>query len=366
MAIFDKIKKFDFVLFSLTILIFTLGLLTIYSTQSHFDDIRPINRYWVRQMIWFIFGLLCMIIVIIPKYQIYIHLSYVVYPVLIFLLILVLFIGREIYGARRWINLGYFSFQPSEFSKLALVLLMSSYYSKKKDQAIGAKEIIFPLICFLILMGLILKAPDLGTAMMLIPIFISIVFTAGLKKKVIIISIILAVLIGPLIFSRLKPYQRERIVSFFSPDATTLSSGYQQRQSMIAVGSGGFFGKGFTKGTQSKLRFLPKHHTDLVFPAFAEEWGFFGVFVLIMLYVFFILRILETSKLARDSFGRYFCIGAASMFFAHIFINIGMVIGLLPITGLPLPLMSYGGSFLLLNMVFLGIVINIRMRRFGD
>lgn len=343
-----------------------IGFLTIYSTQSHMENIRFMSRYWVRQSIWFIFGLFCIALVNIPKYQFFMNMSYFLYIILLVLLILVLLIGTEMYGARRWLNLGYFYFQPSEFAKLVLALVLSAYFARIRKKQIGIKELIIPIITLMVFIVLILKEPDLGTTMMLMPIFFSIVFTAGLKKKVIFSSILIIILIIPVIYGMLKPYQKERVISFISPEEGALSSSYQQRQSMIAVGSGGFFGKGYLKGTQSKLRFLPKHHTDLIFSAYAEEWGFLGVIVLISLYILMLLRIIETSKLARDNFGRYFCIGTASLFFSHIFINIGMVIGLLPITGLPLPFMSYGGSFLLLNMIFIGIIINIRMRRFGE
>ncbi len=366
MNILEYLKRFDYMLFFLMLFIIIIGLLTIYSTQSHFEDIKFSNRYWVRQMMWFLIGVLTLFLMIIPKYDIYKHMSYFLYFILVIMLILVLLAGKEIYGAKRWLNLGYFYIQPSEFSKLVLTLTLSAYYSKKKELTIGIKSLILPGILFLILMALILKEPDLGTSIMLVPVFLSIVYVAGLRKKIIIIAVIISLLGIPLVYTMLKPYQKERVISFMSPSETTLSSGYQQRQSIIAVGSGGFFGKGFLKGTQSKLKFLPKHHTDLIFSAFAEEWGFFGVFILLSLYALLLLRIIETAKMARDSFGRYFCTGAASLLFAHVFVNIGMVIGLLPITGLPLPLMSYGGSFLLLNMMFIAVIINIRMRRFGD
>ncbi len=366
MNIMENLRRFDFLLFFLMLLIVVIGLMTIYSTQSHSEGIPFSSRYWVRQLLWFLFGLFFMFLVIIPKYDVFKHFSYFLLIVLIILLVLVLFTGREIYGAKRWLWLGYFSFQPSEFSKLVLTLVLAEYFSRKKELNIGLKDLLIPGIMFSVLTILILKEPDLGTAIMLIPVFLSIVYSAGLKRKIIIISLLLLMLIIPLIYSVLRPYQKERVLSFISPSETALSSGYQQRQSIIAVGSGGFFGKGFLQGTQSKLRFLPKHHTDLIFSAYAEEWGFFGVLILISLYSLLFLRIIETAKLARDNFGRYFCIGIVSLLFAHTFVNIGMVIGLLPITGLPLPLMSYGGSFLLLNMILIGIIINIRMRRFGD
>jgi len=357
-------SRFDYLLLALILLVNLLGIVTIYSTQSRVEDVAVASKYWTKQLLWFLVGLVALFIVVLPDYKFFNAMAPALFVAELLLLLLVFAVGVEMKGAKRWLSLGGFYLQPSEFAKLVFAIALSSYFARFKDYDVGIKRLLVPAMMFVTMVVLIARQPDLGTALVLVPIFVAIVFTAGLRVRIIIVCAIVLLLLVPLSWHTLKDYQRARITAFLNPQATVSGSGYQQYQSIIAVGSGGVWGKGFLQGTQSKLKFLPQQHTDLIFSAFAEEWGFFGVLVLLVLYAFIVLRLLENASLAKDRFGHFFCTGMAAFFFSHIFVNIAMVVGILPITGLPLPFMSYGGSFLLLNMVCIGIVINIRMRRF--
>jgi rod shape determining protein RodA len=287
------------------------------------------------------------------------------------LLIAVLFIGKEGLGAQRWISLGFFSFQPSELFKLCFIISLAQYLSKISDGTVldlkNLSKIVF--LFFIAPTFLILKEPDLGTVMMLFFIFIAMVLTAGVKKKIIVVAVIIGLIslpfVGNIMWENLKEYQKQRIIAFINPYVDAQGIGYHIHQSKVSIGSGGFLGKGYLKGTQGPLRFLPERHTDFIFSVFAEEWGFMGNVVLFLLYLFIILRGFDTARRARDPAGSYLAIGITYMFFFYFIINVGMTLGIVPVVGIPLPFMSYGGTALLINFLALGFLVNVRMRRFA-
>jgi rod shape determining protein RodA len=347
-----------------------IGVMTIYSST------RPVlnteqQTFYMRQLYWIVLSLLSFIIVVSIDYKWYIRLAYPIYILGIILLIAVLLVGRKGMGAQRWIDLGFLSFQPSEFFKLISIVALSRYLSGMPQGAdLGFKELTKIFSIFFIFPALlILKQPDLGTTVILFFIFLSLVVAAGLKKRIIIISIIISLIslpfVGNIIWGGLKGYQKQRIVAFIDPQADPQGIGYHVTQSKVTVGSGGFLGKGYMKGTQGPYRFLPENHTDFIFSIFAEEWGFLGSVFLFLLYLFIIWRGFDTAKNARDREGCFLALGVTFMFSFYFFINVGMTLGMMPVVGVPLPLLSYGGTALLSNFLAFSIIENVRMRKFS-
>jgi rod shape determining protein RodA len=280
------------------------------------------------------------------------------------LLVLVPLVGSSGGGARRWIALGFFSLQPSELVKVTLLLVLArDFHRYAPPQGYGLRELIYPAVLVAIPAGLILAEPNLGTAMVLGLLFLSLVFAAGIRLR----SFMLAGLAGggvlPLLWHHMKSYQKQRVLSFLNPDSDPLGAGYHMIQSKITVGSGMLWGKGFLQGTQNRLDFLPEKHTDFVFAVVAEEWGFIGTAVLLALYCALLMRLLVIAGKARDRFSALVAVGVASIVFWQMLINIGMNLGMLPVVGVPLPLLSYGGSSLLTMMVALGLALNVSTRR---
>lgn len=325
------------------------------------------TSYHQRQILWFFISLIVMILVTMFDYRLLGKLSFWGHIILIILLVFVLLYGTGGPGSRvqRWIKLGPIFFQPSEFVKFTLVLYLSYFFSdSRRINNLGFKDIIWPLVVTIIPFVLIIKQPDLGTAGILVFVFISMIFLVGLRYKVILITSISGLVSLPFIwFFLLREYQRNRILTLVNPESDPLGKGYQIIQSKIAVGSGNLWGKGFLEGTQAKLNFLPARHTDFIFSIFTEEWGFVGGCTLIGLYILLISRCLKYVGKSKDRSGTILTVGITSVLVSHIIINIGMVIGLLPIVGMPLPFMSYGGSAMISNMIGIGLILNVRMRR---
>ena len=288
------------------------------------------------------------------------------YLVSVGLLILVLVVGREVFGARRWIPLaGGFHFQVSEFVKLVLILVMARYFSDSRQQQVTTLDLIKVGLLGGIPMGLVLLEPNLGTALTYAPIVMMALFLGGIRvKHVAVIALLFALAMPVAWFYGLKPYQRARLITFVHPEKDPLESGYQLTQSKIAVGSGGLWGKGTKKGSQTQLWFLPVPHTDFIFAAFAEEHGFFGVLSGLLLYFMVLMRLIHNAQTAPDRAGVFIVMGVVGVLLFHVLVNVGMVIGFMPITGIPLPLMSYGGSSVLFTFMALGLVNNVRLRRF--
>jgi rod shape determining protein RodA len=288
------------------------------------------------------------------------------YGFLIVLLVAVLVVGRSTMGATRWLNLGFFNVQPSELMKIVVIVTFARFFNNY--QAVGGmtvKDMLIPLGILAVPALLIMKQPDLGTAILVILIALSMAIYNGLRWSTVLTFVLVTIPMAWLGWSFfLRPYQKNRILDFLNPERSRLGSGYHIIQSKIAVGSGGVIGKGFVKGTQSQLRFLPEQHTDFAFSVFAEEWGFVGCLILIILYLSLVLWGLNIARRCNDRFGALIAVGVTAMLFWHIVINMGMVIGMFPVVGVPMPFFSYGGTSMITSMVGIGILQNISMRRF--
>jgi rod shape determining protein RodA len=364
------LQNFDWSLLFIVIILSLIGVMTIYSATRPVLDTAQ-KAFYVKQFYWIVLSLIAFILLISIDYRWFIKLAYPVFAVGMILLVIVLVAGRTGMGAQRWINLGFISFQPSEFFKIIFIVAVSRYLCEfEPGVKLGIRKLsrIF-IVFFVVPAGLILKQPDLGTAVILFLIFLSMVMTVGAKKKILLMAAVVVLVLSPfagkIVWDGLKDYQKLRIVAFIDPQADPQGVGYHINQSKTTIGSGGFMGKGYMKGTQGPYRFLPEHHTDFIFSIFAEEWGFAGSTVLFLLYLFIILRGFDTARKARDREGCYLVLGITYMFSFYFFINIGMTVGLMPVVGAPLPLMSYGGTALLSNFLALGIMTNVRMRRFA-
>jgi len=311
-------------------------------------------------------GTIAMLITLSIDYRTFTDKSHWIYIALIGVLVYVMLFGMVQMGARRWIPLKFFNLQPSEFAKIGVALVLAKFYGENRgapqwtDLAIGGALTLLPV-------ALIYKEPDLGTAVVLLPIYIAIAYLAGMRLRVLGIVFLALVLAAPVAWTFvLRPYQKARVTSFLDPSQDAKGAGYQQIQARITVGSGGLTGKGFRKGTQGQLRFLPVAHNDFIFSVLAEEQGFAGVLVALGLYLFVILRALEAARLAKDRLGSYLVLGVLASFSFQVIYNITMSAGLAPVKGLTLPLMSYGGSSMIATLAGFGLVLNVRMRRFTN
>lgn len=364
---FDRrlLEDFDWVLLLTVLTICIIGLFSIYSASYSYGTETP---YFKKQVIWFLISLVTMVVVTMIDYRFLERISPLLYIFLIILLVVVLVHGTGGPGTRgnQWIKLGPIFVQPSEFVKYVLILYLAYYFNESRRIGdLGIKEIGWPLIATLIPFALILRQPDMGTAVVLLFVFIPIVFLVGIRLKLVIVTAILGFISVPFAwFFLLKEYHRKRFEIFFNPDLDPLGKGYQIIQSKISIGSGQFWGKGYLGGTQARLNFLPARHTDFIFSVFTEEWGFFGGSLLVGLYLFLILWCLRHVGKTKDRSGTILTLGVTTVLAFQIIINIGMVLGLLPVVGMPLPFMSYGGSALLSQMIGVGLILNVRMRRY--
>ncbi|MFQ5900615.1 MAG: rod shape-determining protein RodA [Thermodesulfobacteriota bacterium] len=359
---FDRrlLLNFDWVILLLVLMLGSIGIISLYSTSGGNAAV------YTRQLYWLLVGFIFMIPMFVFSYQYLERFAYPIYVISLILLLLVLIFGRTSFGARRWLDVGMFSAQPSEFAKLAVILILSRYFSQRRIPDIGMSFKDFIGAFFLVVPPflLIVKEPDLGTASTILLIAFSMILFAKVRLRIIIVSLLTLLVSIPFLWHFLKDYQKQRILSFLNPNLDPLGSGYHLIQSKIAIGSGGFLGRGFMQGTQSKLKFLPTQNTDFIFSVIAEEWGFIGSVFILGLFLFLILWILRVSGRSKDRFGAFLSFGIGSMIFWHVFINIGMVVGIFPVVGVPLPFLSYGGSFFLTLMIATGLIININMRRF--
>jgi rod shape determining protein RodA len=341
-----------------------IGVSTIYSAT--FDPTRGASHRYVIQLYAIVIGLFAMVVMLSVDYRAFTDKSHLIFAAVLAVLIYVLFFGHEGKGARRWIPLGSFNLQPSEFAKICVALVLAKFFGESRgaptftDLAIGGVLTIVPF-------ALIAKEPDLGTAVTLLPIFLAIAFLAGMPLRILGIIGLAILLASPIAWKfGLKDYQKSRISTFLDPSQDAKGAGYQQIQARITVGSGGLTGKGFRQGTQGQLRFLPEVDNDFVFSVLAEEHGFAGVLVALGLYLFVILRALEAARLSRDRIGSYLVLGVLASFTFQVVYNISMSAGLAPVKGLTLPLMSYGGSSMIATLAGFGLVLNVRMRRFTN
>jgi rod shape determining protein RodA len=354
---------FDWVLLAFIICVCAMGILNIYSTG--FSAAEGRTPFYLKQMQWIVLGLVFMMFIFFVDYRVIVEYAYIIYSVAIVLLVLVFVIGSSSHGAQRWIGGGFFAIQPSELMKVIIIITLARYFDDhKSNEPYKIKELLIPLVIVAVPFVLILKQPDLGTALMLIVVFVSIVFFMGVDKKSLIFALASSLVLIPTAWHFLKDYQRERLITFLDPESDPLGSGYHIIQSKIAVGSGEIFGKGFLSGSQTQLKFLPEQQTDFVFSVFAEEWGFIGSIVLIAIFTVIIFWGLKIALQARDLLGTIIAFGVTALISWEVFINIGMVLGILPVVGIPLPFFSYGGSAMLSLMAAMGLLINVSARRF--
>lgn len=355
-------RDFDWVLLTFVLAICALGLLEIYSTTVG-------TKYagaHVKQIYFIFAGLLLMFLVSLINYQVLLENAHWFYIISLVSLIAVALLGKRYLGARRWIQLpGGQHFQPSEWVKLVLILALAKYFSEESDQSAALSDVGKAGLIAAVPMALVLRQPDLGTALTYVPVALMALFLGGIQFRHAAIIVLLAGVLAPSVWHYgLKPYQKQRLTIFLHPEADTQKGGYQLDQSKIAVGSGGIWGKGVRKGTQTQGSFLPEQHTDFIFAAWCEEHGFVGAMFVLLLYFMLLMRLVHNAQTAPDRAGGFVIMGVVAVLIFHILVNIGMVVGFMPVTGIPLPLMSYGGSSLLFMFLALGIVMNIRMRRF--
>ena len=351
-------------LLAFTGMLFFVGVANLYSASGvRFEDGIMVAPFYQKQLVWGAAGLGCMIAFTLFDYRHLRTLALPFFALSIILLLLVPAMGKTVYGAKRWLDLGLFSLQPSEVAKIATLLLGATILSRYKDPLTGL-ELVFMLAVIAIPCGLIFAQPDLGTTLLILFLLGGITLYHGVKKYVFKTCCIILPLLLPVSWFFLKGYHKERILTFLDPSRDLQGAGYHITQSQIAIGSGQMWGKGFQGGTQSLLRFLPEKHTDFAIAVFSEEWGFLGCSVLLALFCCFLLCIINTARGAKDHFGSLLCAGVFFYFFWQILINIGMVVGLMPVVGVPLPFLSYGGTATIVNFIMLGLVLNVSMRRF--
>jgi rod shape determining protein RodA len=364
---FDRrlIQHFNWGLFWLTVILGAVGALTLYSAVSAgpgFDQ----KTYYLKQLAWFSVGLCLMIAMVTFNYKLLEKWAYVIYIVCIGLLLYVVFFGNFVAGSRRWINIGsLFSVQPSEAMKLSAVICLSLYYSRRVGvNGLTLRDLFQPVILIGIPFALIMAQPDLGTALLIALVAGSITLFAKIERRSLYAIIATGMIIFPMVWFLLKEYQKQRILTFLDPGRDPLGAGYHIIQSKIAIGSGMLAGKGFLHGTQNALSFLPEQHTDFIFCVLAEEWGFLGSGIVLLLFLLLVVVGLSIAHSCREPFGIFLSLGITAMIFWEIFINTGMIMGLMPVVGVPLPFISYGGSSLVMKMVCIGLLLNISMRRF--
>lgn len=359
-------KRLDINLIVVILSLNLIGLINLWSA-SHGPNTQDIASLFISQLVWLCVGWTVFFLVTIIDYAILYRFAIFAYAINLIFILYVTFFGKVALGAQRWIDLGFFRYQPSETMKLALILLMARALSNKTSfgPGMGLKELAVPLVVLLIPFGLVMEQPDLGTAMMLAAIGGSMMIFVKIKKRILATIILCGIIALPIAWKFvLHDYQKNRVLTFISPTSDPRGTGYNSIQSKIAVGSGKFFGKGFMKGTQSQLEFLPERHTDFIYSVLSEEHGFIGSVAIIGLFCFLFITGIRIAANARDKFGALLVIGVLCYIFWHMTVNIGMVIGILPIVGVPLPLLSYGGSSMLSTMTGLGLVSSVAYRRY--
>jgi rod shape determining protein RodA len=354
---------FDWRMAGIALSLTALGIVAIWS--GNLGSTTPYKQgLYLRQALWLLIGLCALVAAAVMNYRILARLAYLIYGVAVFLLVAVAVAGQVGFGAQRWIRIGFLSLQPSEFMKLALILVLARYFEDHKGRLRDLRLLGFPILLAVVPLLIILRQPDLGTAAMLGLLTLSIFLLVGLKMKHLLLVGAGGAVLAPLLWSFLKDYQKQRLFVFLNPNLDPLGSGYHITQSKIAVGSGELFGKGLMAASQSQLNFLPASHTDFIFAVLAEQWGFVGCLLLLLFYYLLITRGIEIASEAKDLFGAIMAFGIVVGMTLQLVINVGMVVGIMPVVGIPLPLVSYGGSSLLVTLTSIGLVISVHMRRF--
>src|SRR5580700_8854554 len=361
---FLSLRDFDWTLLGFVMILSVISVLEIYSATLH----TKFHGFQKMQILWILGGLAAMFVMSVVDYHRLLSLIYWIYAFCLVSLVAVLAVGTRVMGGKRWIKLpGGIHFQPSEWVKLVLIVLIARYFANLSGRQLSWSDILKAIALVAVPMLLVLKQPDLGTSLTYTPVLLLGLFLGGIDMKKGGVLLLIVLLGAGVVWKSgkiLKPYQKARLTSFVNPDDDPRGSGYQIRQSLIAVGDGGVFGRGATKGTQTQGDFLPIPYTDFIFAAFCEEHGFIGAMVVLLLYFLILMRLIQNAQTAADLPGTLIVMGVVAVLIFQIAVNIGMVIGLMPVTGIPLPLMSYGGSSVLFTFLALGMVMNVRMNRF--
>jgi rod shape determining protein RodA len=357
-----ELGTFDWPLFLTVVAASLIGVLMIHSATFQDPGLEGLAG---RQLFWIFAGLLVLLLVLAIDYHTLVEFTPFAYIGAVLALSYLLVYGRAISGTKGWLEIGPLRVQPAEFAKIVVILAVAAYAANRGGLKLGLRSLITLTLIGGLPLLLIVNQPDLGTAATLLPVLLVTVFVAGIQLRVLVILLLVLALAAPVAwFTYFQPYQKERILTFVDPDRDPRGAGYQIRQSKIAVGSGGMLGKGLYQGTQSQLQFLPAQQTDFLFAVLAEELGFLGGGAVVALYFFLTMRCLSVARVARDKLGRYIALGFGTAFGWQTLVNLGMVIGLVPIVGLPLPLMSYGGSSMVTTLIGFGLVLNVKARRF--
>ena len=356
--------NFDWALFLTAAALAVIGVINLYSATS--VSRAALSEIYIQQVYWLVLGGILAAVVTVIDYRHYERLGYVLYGVGIILLLLVFILGKDIRGSSRWISIGSFGFQPSEFMKLFMIIALAKYlHDDPKTEERSLKDLLIPAVLTAVPMLLILKQPDLGTALILSLIFATICLLTKIRWQSLVTLVVSGGIAAPLVWTYvLRDYQKQRILVFMNPEANILGSGWHAHHARVAIGAGGWTGQGFMRGTQNQFLFLPDQHSDFPFAVFAEDWGFLGCAVLVGLYAFLVLWAVRIAATAKDRFGAVLAIGVGSLIFWHAFFNLGMVTGILPVVGVTLPLFSAGGSSVLTIMMGIGLLMNVSMRRY--
>ncbi len=353
-------QNIDWILIGLLILNSAFGVVFIYSASHYLP-----GDYYLKQILWIVLSSIALFLILSIDYKTLVTYSFYLYIVIIGILAGILFFGKFLGGARSWIKLPFFYAQPSEITKIILILLLTSIFLKFRDEYLTWRKGLISGVLVALPVFFVGLQPDLGTALSYVPIYLASLILAGLNRKAIVYMLIFAIILGVIGWNFvLKDYQKKRLTTMIFPGKDPLGSGYHIIQSKIAVGSGGFLGKGYKKGTQSQLRFLPARHTDFVFSVIGEEFGFIGVVLTMFFYLIFLLRLFQSIGYASDREGVYIVFLVSMMIAFQFLVSVMMTVGLFPIAGVPLPLLSYGGSSLLTNYIGVSLVLNVKMRRF--
>lgn len=359
------VRTLDWGLLALTLLLVSFGIVLIYSA-THAKSSPQLQGVYIRQLWWLAVGLAAMIGATVVDYRLIGRYAYVLYGLCLASLVFLLFFGPVVAGAKRWLIIGPVRCQPSEFMKVALVLALARYAADvRKEDSLALRHLIVPALLVAAPVALIAKEPDLGTAALIGLVAGGMILVTGLERRAILIVSAVLLAAAPFGWTMLKGYQKKRLLTLLDPTSDPLGAGYHIIQSKIAIGSGGFIGKGLMQGTQGRLNFLPAQHTDFIFSVLAEELGFVGAMVLLVLFLGFLLKGIEVAFQAKDRFGALTAVGLTLMLAFYTSFNIGMTLGLLPVVGIPLPLVSYGGSSLVATMLAVGLLLNIKMRKFS-
>ncbi len=352
-------QDFDWFLLLTALSLSSIGLLEIYSSTLNMDS----GNYFLRQLVWIGIGVGLLFVVASIDYHVLAEHVTFLYAGTLLLLVYVLVFGRAVSGARSWFGVGSFGFQPSEIAKMVVVIALARYLAGQKERYMTFGQILAAGAIWAVPVILVGLQPDLGTALTFVPVLAIGLFVRGVRPMALVAGGLIVILLMPVTWFFLKDYQKDRIITFVQPETDPLGSGYQVIQSKIAIGSGGMWGTGLFQGTQNQLGFLPTRHTDFIFSVVAEELGFIGVCVTLGLLLALVLRSLSLARMTRDTLGLFIIVGVVGMFVFHILVNVGMVIGFMPITGIPLPFLSYGGSSVLTAFIGLGLIISVRRGR---